>query len=306
MTHSLDDPLLAQHQTVVLVFLEDGGDEAEGVLVLGDLQVEVGTEATAFMVDAVDLLQFPNVSPGTLPLPYLQDPLVLAAHRSGHQLRHAGSNQSARILAEDAQHTPGGILDDAHLPLADVRFEGAAFVAEDEFEEVAARFAEELHKRHVLLLLQGFELGSQLGREAALEFDAEDVVAEEDDHLGVLPVGLDLPHHVLVHSLHSGHLPVEVGLHFLGVDDPLADGLPKMAFFVEEFLHRVFNPLHLVLELESLFSCDDIQALVLAVEVVGEFVLEGLEGYLVDTGKLELSLENQHVVVAVDVDLEQL
>ena len=100
----------------MLVFLEDGGDEAEGVLVLGDLQVEVGTEATAFMVDAVDLLQFPNVSPGTLPLPYLQDPLVLAAHRSGHQLRHAGSNQSARVLAEDSKHTPSDIFDDAHLP----------------------------------------------------------------------------------------------------------------------------------------------------------------------------------------------
>ena len=92
MAHSLDDPLLAQHQTVVLVFLEDRGNEAERVLVLGDLQVEVGTEATAFLVDAVDLFQFPNVSPGTLPFPYLQDSLMLAAHRLGHQLRYAGSN----------------------------------------------------------------------------------------------------------------------------------------------------------------------------------------------------------------------
>ena len=80
MANSIDDPLLAQHQAVVLVLLEDGGDDAEGVLVLEDLQVEVGTEATAFLVDAVDLLQFPYVSPGTLSPPPFQDLCVLAAH----------------------------------------------------------------------------------------------------------------------------------------------------------------------------------------------------------------------------------
>ena len=109
-------------------------------------QVEVGTKATAFLVDAVDLLQFPYISPGTLSPPPFQDLCVLAEHRLGHQRRHVASDQSAEILAEDAEHTPSGILDDAHLPLPNFGFECAALVVEGEFEEVAALLGEELHK----------------------------------------------------------------------------------------------------------------------------------------------------------------
>ena len=64
-------------------------------------------------------------------------------------------------------------------------------------------------------------------------------MAEEDDHLG---------QHVLVDSLHDGQLPVETCLHFLGVDDPLADGLLEMAFFAEEFPPIVSS-------IPSTFSC---------------------------------------------------